>query len=154
MSMADGGPGTTASSDDDLPDIVDVVMDMGRAQEDLPADAPSPRLPAAAAPRLPAHLDALAAVPVPMLQRRVRPTGGGPMHPTSGISPAGRRQGVDMFPPDVQTVATSRLKLPARRPATRSRARCRRSNAGFPRSHGTTRNVASRWTARIAISRR
>ncbi|RUY19872.1 integrase, partial [Mesorhizobium sp. M7A.F.Ca.US.001.04.2.1] len=43
----------------DLPDIIDVVMEMGRTPEEPPAKAPSP-LPAVANPRLPAHLDALA----------------------------------------------------------------------------------------------
>ncbi|WP_027163177.1 site-specific integrase [Mesorhizobium sp. WSM1293] len=44
---------------DDLPDIVDVVMEMGCIPEEPPAEAPSP-VPAVANPRLPAHLDALA----------------------------------------------------------------------------------------------
>lgn len=47
---------------DDLPDIVDIVMDMGRRPEAPPteAGAPSPPLPVVSNPRLPAHLDALA----------------------------------------------------------------------------------------------
>jgi integrase len=49
----------TPQDPDDLPDIIDVVMEMGRAPEEQPAEAPSP-LPAVATPRLPAHLDALA----------------------------------------------------------------------------------------------
>ncbi|TPJ38542.1 site-specific integrase [Mesorhizobium sp. B2-6-5] len=44
---------------DDLPDIIDVVMAMGTASDEPPAEAPSP-LPAVANPRLPAHLEALA----------------------------------------------------------------------------------------------
>ncbi len=51
--------GLEAKAADDLPDIIDVVMEMGRAPEELSAEAPSP-LPAVANPRLPAHLDALA----------------------------------------------------------------------------------------------
>lgn len=58
--MAVNGPGTSASSGDDLPDIVDVVIEMGLAEEESPAGGPSPSLSAAANPRLPAHLDALA----------------------------------------------------------------------------------------------
>jgi integrase len=51
-----------ASSDDDMPDIIDVVLEMGRAPEEPPveAQAPSPPLPVVTNPRLPAHLDALA----------------------------------------------------------------------------------------------
>ena len=47
---------------DDMPDIIDVVLEMGRAPEETAAEAraPSPPLPASATSRLPAHLDALA----------------------------------------------------------------------------------------------
>jgi integrase len=45
--------------EDDLPDIIDIVMEMGRA-EDAGREAPSSPLPAATDPRLPAHLEALA----------------------------------------------------------------------------------------------
>ncbi len=44
----------------DMPDIVDVVLEMGRAPEELSAEAPSPPLLVVSAPRLPAHLDARA----------------------------------------------------------------------------------------------
>ncbi|TAN14204.1 MAG: integrase, partial [Rhizobiaceae bacterium] len=47
---------------DDLPDIIDVVMEMGSAPEEPAAEAepPSPALPAVADPALPAHLQQLA----------------------------------------------------------------------------------------------
>ncbi|TIN73706.1 MAG: site-specific integrase [Mesorhizobium sp.] len=50
---------TAALDAGDLPDIVDVVLEMGRMPDEPAAEAPSP-LPAVANPRLPAHLDALA----------------------------------------------------------------------------------------------
>lgn len=49
-----------ASQDDDLPDIVEMVMEMGRAAEELPAEARPPSPPAVPAPRLPGHLEPLA----------------------------------------------------------------------------------------------
>jgi integrase len=54
-----GSAGHDTPIADDLPDIIDVVMEMGRTPEEPPAKAPSP-FPAVANPRLPAHLDALA----------------------------------------------------------------------------------------------
>lgn len=103
--MADGGPRTTAASDDDLPDIVDVVMEMARAQENPPADGPSPPLPAAAAPRLPAHLDGLAGrarayVAAASSANTRRAYASDWRHFASWC----RRQGVEMFPPDPQVV--------------------------------------------------
>jgi integrase len=57
-------PAATPAADDgpdgELPDIVDLVLEMGRAPEEPPVDAPSPPLPAVTNPRLPAHLEALA----------------------------------------------------------------------------------------------
>src|SRR5690606_1927065 len=50
--------GSADCLDSDLPDIVDLVLEMGNTRE-APADAPSP-LPAAANLRLPAHLQELA----------------------------------------------------------------------------------------------
>ncbi|MER8843119.1 integrase, partial [Mesorhizobium sp. M0913] len=56
MSMAgDAQRSSAASGEDDMPDIIDIVMQMGDA--DL---ASSPPLPAIANPSLPAHLEALA----------------------------------------------------------------------------------------------
>lgn len=51
-----------ASIADDMPDIIDVILEMGRAPEEPLAEAevPSPRLPVVSTLRLPAHLDALA----------------------------------------------------------------------------------------------
>ena len=45
-------------ADDDLPDIIDIVMEMGRADGDLPKQPPSPPLQPASG--LPAHLEKLA----------------------------------------------------------------------------------------------
>ena len=52
----------SASNAEDLPDIIDLVLEMSRASEEPPAEAqaPSPPLPVVSNPRLPAHLDALA----------------------------------------------------------------------------------------------
>jgi integrase len=47
------------AGEDDLPDIVDLVMEIGRA-EDAGRKVPSPPLPAGTIPRLPLHLEALA----------------------------------------------------------------------------------------------
>ena len=57
--MSDGTQTSASTHEDDLPDIVDVVMEMGRQAGDA-EKAPSPPLPAVSTPRLPAHLDALA----------------------------------------------------------------------------------------------
>ncbi|QPC89038.1 tyrosine-type recombinase/integrase (plasmid) [Mesorhizobium sp. NBSH29] len=54
---------STTSGNDDLPDIIDVVMEMGRAPEERPADASSPPPPAKQSDyksRLPTHLETLA----------------------------------------------------------------------------------------------
>lgn len=50
------------SPNSELPDIVDIVMEMGRAPEEPATEVqvPSPSLPVVSNPRLPAHLDALA----------------------------------------------------------------------------------------------
>lgn len=92
-----------AHSDDDMPDIIDVVMEMGRpaAQE----KASSPPLPAVAHPRLPAHLDPLADRARVYVEaassantRRAYATDW--KHFASWC----RRQGVEMLPPDPQVV--------------------------------------------------
>jgi integrase len=92
------------STADDLPDIVDLVMEMGRTADEQPADPPSP-LPAVATPRLPAHLDALA--------DRARDYVEAASSANTRLAYAAdwkhfaswcRRQGVEMFPPDPQTV--------------------------------------------------
>ncbi|MEO9614972.1 MAG: site-specific integrase [Nitratireductor sp.] len=88
---------------DDLPDIIDVVMEMGSTPE-MPGDAPSP-LPAVANPRLPAHLDALAGrardyVEAASSANTRRAYAADWKHFSSWC----RRQGVEMFPPDPQVV--------------------------------------------------
>lgn len=50
---------TAVSIADDMPDIIDVVMEMGRVPDEPPAKHASPP-PAVANPRLPAHLETLA----------------------------------------------------------------------------------------------
>jgi integrase len=50
----------TPAGPEDLPDIIDVVCEMGRAPEEPPMQAGAPALPAAATSSIPAHLDALA----------------------------------------------------------------------------------------------
>ncbi|TIV78349.1 MAG: site-specific integrase [Mesorhizobium sp.] len=92
------------SSTDDLPDIIDVVMEMGRAPEQPSADAPS-ALPVVANARLPAHLDALADRARDYVEaassantRRAYAS-----HWKQFASWC-RRQGVEMFPPDPQVV--------------------------------------------------
>ncbi len=90
--------------DSDLPDIIDLVMEMGRAPEELSAEAPSP-LPAVANPRLPAHLDALADrardyIEAASSTNTRRAYASDWKHFASWC----RRQGVEMFPPDPLTV--------------------------------------------------
>jgi integrase len=89
--------------EDDLPDIIDVVMEMGRADE--PAEPPSPPLLAVTNSRLPAHLDALADrardyVEAASSANTRRAYASDWKHFTSWC----RRQGVDLFPPDPQVV--------------------------------------------------
>lgn len=93
-----------ASDADDLPDIVELVMEMGRAPEERPAEAPSP-LPAVARPRLPAHLDALADrardyVEAASSANTRRAYASDWKH----FSAWTRRQNLLVFPPDPQTV--------------------------------------------------
>ncbi|MDX8480923.1 site-specific integrase [Mesorhizobium sp. VK24D] len=90
---------------DELPDIVELVMAMGRAPETPPADDLSPPLPAVANPRLPAHLDALADrardyVEAASSANTRRAYAADWRHFASWC----RRQGLEMFPPDPQVV--------------------------------------------------
>lgn len=92
---------------DDMPDIVDLVLEMGRAPEEPPAgaQAPFPALPVGSAQRLPAHLDALADrardyVEAASSANTRRAYASDWKHFASWC----RRQGVEMFPPDPQTV--------------------------------------------------
>lgn len=92
---------------DDLPDIVDVVLEMGRAAEEPPAgaEAPSPSLPAVAAPRLPAHLDALADRARDYVEAASSSnTRRAYASDWKQFASWCRRQGVEMFPPDPQMV--------------------------------------------------
>ena len=90
-----------------MPDIIDVVLEMGRAPEEpaVEAGAPSPPLPVVSTPRLPEHLDALA--------DRARDY----VEAASSVNTRRayasdwkqfaswcRRQGVEMFPPDPQVI--------------------------------------------------
>ena len=107
---ADGISATPASAEldahaEDLPDIIDLVMEMGRVPEEPPAEAPSPPLPVVSAPRLPAHLDELAGrardyVEAASSSNTRRAYQSDWKHFSSWC----RRQGVEMFPPDPQVV--------------------------------------------------
>jgi integrase len=96
-----------AADADDLPDILDVVMEMSRAPEEPPAEVhpPSPPLPVVSNPRLPAHLDELADrardyVEAASSANTRRAYSSDWKHFASWC----RRQGVEMFPPDPQTI--------------------------------------------------
>jgi integrase len=89
----------------DMPDIIDVVLEMGRAPEEPPAEAPSPALPIVTNPRLPAHLDALADrardyVEAASSSNTRRAYASDWKHFSSWC----RRQGFSLMPPDPQTV--------------------------------------------------
>jgi integrase len=91
--------------EDDLPDIIDMVVEMGRATDEPSLDAPSPPLPAAASPRLPAHLEALAGrardyVEAASSANTQRAYASDWKHFSSWC----RRQGIEMFPPEPQVV--------------------------------------------------
>jgi integrase len=89
---------------DDLPDIIDIVMEMGRAPEEPPAEALSP-LPAVANPRLPAHLERLADRARDYVEA-ASSTNTRRAYASDWKQFASwcRRQGVEMFPPDPQVV--------------------------------------------------
>jgi integrase len=94
-----------AAGADDLPDIIDVVLEMGRAPEELSTEVPSPPLPVIASPRLPAHLDALAGrardyVEAASSANTRRAYAADWKH----FCAWARRQGLEVFPPDPQTV--------------------------------------------------
>jgi integrase len=98
------GTGMT-SDEDDLPDIVGVVMEMGRAPEEPAAEAPYPALPAVANPTLPAHLEKLAGrardyVEAASSANTRRAYTSDWRHFTSWC----RRQGIELLPPDPQVV--------------------------------------------------
>ncbi len=90
--------------DADLPDIVDLVREMGRAPDE-PPDASSPPLPTTTNPRLPAHLKALAGrardyVEAASSANTRRAYAADWRHFASWC----RREGVEMFPPDPESV--------------------------------------------------
>ncbi|MER9599449.1 site-specific integrase [Mesorhizobium sp. M0244] len=101
MSMTDDAPRSSAASgDDDMPDIVDVVMQMGDADCGSP-----PPLPAIANPSLPAHLEALAGrardyVEAASSANTRRAYAADWKH----FCAWARRQGLEVLPPDPQTV--------------------------------------------------
>nr|WP_278116267.1 site-specific integrase [Mesorhizobium sp. WSM4875]WIE94715.1 site-specific integrase [Mesorhizobium sp. WSM4875] len=91
----------------DLPDIVDLVMEMSSASEEPTAAAgpPSPPLAIVSNSRLPAHLDALAGRARDYVEAassaNTRRAYGSDWKHFAGWC---RRQGVEMFPPDPQVV--------------------------------------------------
>lgn len=117
---------------DDLPDIVDIVLEMGRAPEEPPAEAEAlrygsgrsefgkpnrwlsagdadhsspPPLPAVSTPRLPAHLDALADRARDYVEAASSAnTRRAYASDWKQFASWCRRQGVEMFPPDPQVV--------------------------------------------------
>ncbi|MGD9710634.1 MAG: site-specific integrase [Thermomicrobiales bacterium] len=111
--LADAVPDSQPSADiaslagepNDLPDIVDLVMEMGRVPEGPPADAPSHPLQVASSPRPPTHLDALADrardyVEAASSANTRRAYGSDWKHFASWC----RRQGFALMPPDPQVV--------------------------------------------------
>ncbi|MER8476039.1 site-specific integrase [Mesorhizobium sp. M1163] len=101
MSLTDDAPRSSAASgDDDMPDIIDVVMEMDDADH-----GSSPPLPAIANPSLPAHLEALAGrardyIEAASSANTRRAYAADWKHFSSWC----RRQGIEMFPPDPQVV--------------------------------------------------
>ncbi|MER8784341.1 site-specific integrase [Mesorhizobium sp. M0898] len=94
----------SAETDGDLPDIIDVVMEMGATPEETLAEAPSP-LPAVANSRLPAHLDALADRARDYVEAASSAnTRRAYASDWKQFASWCRRQGVEMFPPDPQVV--------------------------------------------------
>jgi len=101
------GPIAADCLDSELPDIIDVVMEMGRAPEEPPAEAqaPSPPLPVVSTPRLPAHLDALADRARDYVEAASSAnTRRAYASDWKQFASWCRRQGVEMFPPDPQVV--------------------------------------------------
>lgn len=92
---------------DDLPDIIDVVLEMGRAPEEPPAEAGarSPPLPVVSTRRLAAHLDALADRARDYVEAASSSnTRRAYASDWKQFASWCRRQGVEMFPPDPQVV--------------------------------------------------
>lgn len=90
---------------DDLPDVIDLVMEMGRTPEEPPAKAASPSVPAAVNPQLPAHLRELAGRARDYVEAASSPnTRRAYASDWKHFASWCRRQGVEMLPPDPQTV--------------------------------------------------
>ncbi len=93
--------------DSELPDIINLVLEMGRAPEEplAEAQAPSPPLPIVSSPRLPAHLDALADRARDYVEAASSSnTRRAYASDWKQFASWCRRQGVEMFPPDPQVV--------------------------------------------------
>ena len=139
--------------DSELPDIIDVVLEMGRTPEEPPAEAgaPSPPLPVVSTPRLPAHLDALADRARDYAEaassantRRGQPTG-------KQFASWCRRQGVEMFPPDPRWSDSTSPPALERRAATRRPFRVD-DRAPPPALTWNYTQRASCWTEKTATS--
>jgi len=100
-------PDGAHSSLPDMPDIVDVVMEMGRTPKETPPEVPSPSRPAAEATHegLPAHIEALASKARSYIEAassaNTRRAYGADWKHFSGWC---RRQGLAPMPPSAQTV--------------------------------------------------
>jgi integrase len=93
-----------ASIADDMPDIIDVVLEVGRVPKEPPPDAPSP-LAAVTNPRLPAHLDALVGRARDYVEAAsAANTRRAYASDWRQFASWCRRQGVETFPPDPQVV--------------------------------------------------
>jgi site-specific recombinase XerD len=100
--MSDMSDHAESQGQKDLPDIIDVVMEMGRAPAE--AQAPSP-LPAVVNPYLPAHLDALADRARDYVEAASSAnTRRAYASDWKQFASWCRRQGVEMFPPDPQVI--------------------------------------------------
>ena len=94
---------SAVSGEDDLPDIVDVVLEMGRPAEH--ENAASPPLPVVSASRLPVHLDALADRARDYVEAASSSnTRRAYASDWKQFASWCRRQGVEMLPPDPQVV--------------------------------------------------
>ena len=105
LSGPSGASDTDDCLDSDLPDIIDLVLEMGKIPDEPSPAAPSPPLKNVANPRLPAHLDALAGrardyVEAASSANTRRAYASDWKHFSSWC----RRQGFSIMPPDPQTV--------------------------------------------------
>jgi len=101
------GPIAADCLNSELPDIIDVVLEMGRAPGEPAAEAraPSPPLPVVSNPRLPAHLDALADRARDYVEAASSAnTRRAYASDWKQFASWCRRQGVEPLPPDPQTV--------------------------------------------------